>query len=148
MAFSGSGTLLAPGCPGRATWPGHFALSAIVAGIVAGACLFGSGAARAEERGEAVFKRNCSICHSLDSGKNRVGPSLAGVVGRPAGSAPQFHYSVANSASGIVWTEDKLDDYLADPQRMVPGTLMVFPGLKNSDDRQALIKFLAENSAD
>jgi len=117
-------------------------------GIVAGACLFGVGAAKAEERGEAVYKRNCSICHSLDPGKNRVGPSLAGVVGRPAGSAPQFHYSAANSASGIVWTEEKLDDYLADPQRMVPGTLMVFPGLKNSDDRQALIKFLAENSAD
>ncbi len=116
--------------------------------IVAGACLTGMVAARAEDRGEAVFKRNCSICHSLDPGKHRVGPSLAGVVGRPAGSAPRFHYSSANSESGIVWTEDKLDGYLADPQSMVPGTAMMFPGLKNPDDRQALIKFLIENSTE
>lgn len=140
MTFTVCGPSPSLGRPAR--WPGRFAFSV----IVAGACMFGQAAARAEEPGEAVFKRNCSICHSLDPGKNRVGPSLAGVVGRPAGSVPQFHYSSANSASGIVWTEDKLDDYLADPQRMVPGTSMIFPGLKNPDDRQALIKFLAENS--
>ncbi len=138
------GTPSMPGYSVRATRPGRFAMSA----VVAGAFVFGIAAARAEERGEAVFKRNCSICHSLDHGKNRVGPSLAGVVGRPAGSAPGFHYSSANAGSGITWTEDKLDDYLADPQRVVPGTLMVFPGLKDPDDRQALIKFLAEKSED
>ncbi len=140
MAF---GTPLMPGYPGRATRARRFALSA----VVAGAFVYGIAAAQAGERGEAVFKRNCSICHSLDPGKNRVGPSLAGVVGRPAGSAFGFHYSSANAGSGIIWTEDKLDDYLADPQRMVPGTLMVFPGLKNPDDRQALIKFLEEDAA-
>lgn len=133
-----------PGWRVRAVWPDRIVLPA----IVAGACLFGPVAARAEERGEAVFKRNCSICHSLDPGKNRVGPSLAGVVGRPAGSAPQYHYSAANSASGIVWTEDKLEEYLADPQRMVPGTAMMFPGLKNPDDRRALVKFLADDPAE
>jgi cytochrome c2 len=114
--------------------------------FVAGACLLGMAAARAEGRGEAVFKRNCSICHSLDPGKNRVGPSLAGVVDRPAGSAPNFHYSSANADSRIVWTKDKLDGYLADPQGMVPGTLMLFPGLKSADDRQAVIEFLTENA--
>ena len=117
----------------------------VLPGIVAGACLFGVAAARAEEHGEAVYKRYCTMCHSLDPGRNKVGPSLAGVVGRPAGSAPRYPYSAANSASGIIWTEDKLDDYLADPQRMVPGTAMMFPGLKNPGDRQALIRFLAEN---
>lgn len=116
--------------------------------IVAGACLLGNLNARAEEQGEAVFKRRCSMCHSLDPGRNKVGPSLAGVVGRPAGSAPRYPYSSANSASGIIWTEDKLDEYLADPQRMVPGTAMMFPGLRSPDDRQALIKFLAENAAE
>lgn len=140
MTFTVCG--LSPGSGRPAKWPGRLTLSV----IVGGACLFGQTAARAEEPGEAVFRRNCSICHSLELGKNRVGPSLASVVGRPAGTAPRFHYSAANSGSGIVWTEDKLDDYLADPQRVVPGTSMVFPGLKSRDDRQALIKFLAENS--
>ncbi|MDQ2802491.1 MAG: cytochrome c family protein [Pseudomonadota bacterium] len=95
--------------------------------------------------GEAVFKRNCAICHSLDPGKNRVGPSLAGVVGRHAGTVDDFSYSSANKTSGIVWTKAKLDEYLTDPQKMVPGTLMVFPGLKNPNDRRAIIDFLAEN---
>jgi len=127
-----------------AAWLGRLVMCA----MAAGACLLGTADARAEGGGEAVFKRNCSICHSLDPGKNRVGPSLAGVVGRPASSAPNFHYSPANAGSGIVWTKGKLDEYLADPQRMVPGTSMLFPGLKNPDDRQALIEFLAENSED
>ena len=133
-----------PGWRVRAGWPARCVLPA----IVAGACLFGTATARAEERGEAVFKRSCAMCHSLDPGRNKVGPSLAGIVGRPAGSAPRYPYSGANLASGIVWTEDKLDDYLADPQRMVPGTAMMFPGVRSPDDRQALIKFLAENSAE
>ena len=116
--------------------------------VVAGACLLGISAARAQGRGEAVFKRNCSICHSLDPGKNKVGPSLAGVVGRRAGAVPDFNYSSANTASGIVWTKEKLDEYLTDPQKMVPSTLMLFPGLKNPDDRQAVIAYLAENPDD
>ncbi len=116
--------------------------------LAASLFLLGLPAARAQDRGEAVFRRNCAICHSLDPGKNKVGPSLAGVVGRHAGSVPDFGYSPANKASGIVWTKDKLDEYLTNPQKMVPGTLMLFPGLANRDDRQALIAFLAENGDD
>ena len=116
--------------------------------LAAAACLLSAAAARAGDRGEAVFKRNCALCHSVESGKNKVGPSLAGVVGRPAGSAPDFSYSSANKASGIVWTKAKLDEYLADPQKVVPGTLMLFPGLKNPEDRQAVIAYLADNPDD
>jgi cytochrome c2 len=108
--------------------------------------LAGATAGQADDHGEEVFKRNCAMCHSVEPGKNRVGPSLAGVVGRRAGSVPGFSYSSANSHSGIVWTKEALDQYLTDPQKMVPGTLMIFPGLKNPDDRRAVIDYLAENS--
>lgn len=113
--------------------------------LIASLLLLGLPLAQAQDRGEAVFNRYCSVCHSLDPGKNKIGPSLAGVVGRRAGSVPDFSYSSANKGSGIVWTKEKLDEYLTDPQKMVPGTLMVFPGVKNPDERQALIAYLAEN---
>ena len=124
----------------RRRWP--------VRAFAVAACLLSVAAARADDRGEAVFKRSCALCHSVEPGKNKVGPSLAGVVGRPAGSAPDFSYSSANKASGIVWTKAKLDEYLADPQKVVPGTLMLFPGLKKPEDRQAVIAYLADNPDD
>jgi cytochrome c2 len=104
--------------------------------------------AHADPSGEAVFKRNCVICHSTEPDHNKVGPSLAGVVGRHSGEVPKFNYSSANKNSGIVWTQEKLDAYLADPQGVVPGTTMLFPGVKNDADRHALIEFLATLSAD
>jgi len=100
--------------------------------------------AQAAGSGEAVFKRNCAICHSTEPGHNKVGPSLGGVVGRPAGSVADFSYSTANRTSGIVWTREELDAYLANPQAVVPGTLMAFPGLKAEPDRKALIDYLAD----
>ena len=116
-------------------------------GIAVGVCclfgLFAASTALAIEEGEPIFKRACAMCHSLDPGRNRVGPSLADVVDRPAGSVPGFNYSSANSQSNVVWTKDNLNDYLADPQKVLPGTLMTFPGLKNPDDRKAVIDFLA-----
>lgn len=100
------------------------------------------------ESGQAEFRRYCAICHSSEPGHNKVGPSLAGVVGRRAGSVPDFTYSSANKTSGIVWTKEKLDIYLANPQGMVPGTAMMFPGIKNAEDRHALIDYLASLPAD
>lgn len=100
------------------------------------------------EGGQAEFRRYCTICHSSEPGHNKVGPSLAGVVGRRAGSVPDFTYSSANKNSGIVWTKEKLDAYLADPQAVVPGTAMMFPGIKNAADRHALIDYLASLPAD
>jgi cytochrome c len=98
----------------------------------------------AEEPGETLFKKNCAICHTLEEGKNKIGPSLAGVVGRKAGSVPGFAYSAANKNSGDTWDEMTLDTYLTDPRKFMPGTKMVFAGLKNSEDRKALIEYLKQ----
>jgi len=98
----------------------------------------------AEEPGETLFKKNCAICHTLEAGKNKIGPSLAGVVGRKAGSVPGFAYSAANKNSGDVWDAQTLDTYLADPRKFMPGTKMVFAGLKTPEDRKALIEYLKE----
>ena len=94
--------------------------------------------------GEAVFKKNCAICHTTEPGKNKIGPSLAGVVGRKAGSAPGFSYTDANKNSGITWSEAELDKYLTDPKAVVPGTKMLFAGLKNPDDRKNVIAYLKQ----
>ena len=96
----------------------------------------------AEEPGETLFKKNCAICHTLEAGKNKIGPSLAGVVGRKAGSVSGFTYSAANKNSGDIWDAQTLDTYVADPRKFMPGTKMVFAGLKNPDDREALIEYL------
>jgi cytochrome c len=104
--------------------------------------LFATSDALATPDGEQVFRHSCSICHSVEANKNRVGPSLAGVVGRPASSIQDFSYSDANKHSGIVWTPEILDTYLVNPQAFMPGTRMSFPGLKDPDDRQAVIAFL------
>jgi cytochrome c2/CBS domain-containing protein len=98
----------------------------------------------AEELGETLFKKNCAVCHTVDAGKNKIGPSLAGVVGRKAGSVPGFAYSAANKNSGDAWDEQTLDTYLTDPRKFMPGTKMVFAGLKNPEDRKALIEYLKE----
>ena len=101
-------------------------------------------AARAQDAGEVIFKRYCAICHTVDPGKNKIGPSLFGVVGRKSGSAPGYSYSDANKKSGITWTEEELDKYLADPRGVVPGTKMLFAGLKSEADRKAVIAFLKQ----
>ncbi len=105
--------------------------------ISTGACAEGPGA--------EVFKKNCAICHTLEAGKNKIGPSLADVVGRKAGSVAGFAYSAANKNSGDTWDEQTLDAYLTAPQKFMPGTKMVFAGLKNPADRQALIEYLKEH---
>ncbi len=96
--------------------------------------------------GRQVFKK-CQACHSMDPGKNLLGPSLAGIVGTKAGEVPNYTFSTAMKQSGITWTPEKLDAYLLDPQKVVPGNKMPFPGLKTEADRTDVIAFLAGSAA-
>jgi cytochrome c len=102
------------------------------------------GAARAQDAagGEHVFKSQCSLCHSPRPERNIIGPSLFSVVGRHSGMVPGFHYSTANRASGLVWDPATLDRYLSAPNKVVPGTLMTYPGLQDSHQRADLIAYL------
>lgn len=115
------------------------------AAILAAASLalgLGTSAARAAD-GEEVFNNSCAVCHSTDPGTNKLGPSLAGVVGRKSASEQGFSYSPAMAKENVTWDKATLDKYLADPQAMVPGTKMIFPGVKDEADRKALIDYLA-----
>ncbi|MBN8965363.1 MAG: c-type cytochrome, partial [Rhizobiales bacterium] len=85
--------------------------------------------------GRQVY-RKCQACHSLDAGKNGLGPTLAGVIGQKAGHVTTYSYSPAMKNSGLTWDVATLDRYLADPQKVVPGNKMPFPGLK-TDNEQA-----------
>ena len=93
--------------------------------------------------GAALFNANCAVCHSTEPGTNKLGPSLAGVLGRKSGSLGDYSYSPAMAKAGITWDRASLDRYLADPQAMVAGTRMVFLGVKSADDRKAIIDYLA-----
>lgn len=92
--------------------------------------------------GKAVFSQ-CAICHSNEKGVNRVGPSLFGVVGRQSHSEPGYTYSPAMMKHDVVWDADTLNVYLADPRKVVPGTKMIFPGIKNEAKRADVIAYLA-----
>jgi cytochrome c len=102
----------------------------------------GIGAARAAD-GADVFNNNCAVCHSTDPGTNKLGPSLAGIVGRKSGSLDDYSYSPAMAKLGVTWDKATLDKYISDPQGMVSGTKMIYPGVKDADDRKALIDYLA-----
>lgn len=91
--------------------------------------------------GETVFAQ-CRTCHLVDEGKNGVGPSLYGIVGRQAGSIEGFRYSDANANSGVTWTPEVMFEYLEAPREFMPGTRMAFPGLKNPQDRADVIAYL------
>jgi cytochrome c len=115
----------------------------------------GGGAALAADadNGEAIYNKRCKACHTIEAGKNKVGPSLFGVVGRQAGTVPKFKYSksyVSAGEGGLSWTEDKIVEYLADPKkfmRAVTGnkkarSKMVFK-LKKEDERQDVTAYIA-----
>jgi cytochrome c len=94
--------------------------------------------------GEKIFTR-CRACHSIEDGKNGVGPHLFGIVGRPVASVADYSYSDAmksHAEGGVVWDHDHLSVYLEKPKEEVPGTKMVFPGLPKPADRENLICYL------
>ncbi len=96
------------------------------------------------QRGKILFLR-CASCHEIaPSGIKRIGPSLKGVVGRKAGSLADFAYSPAMKATDFIWDDAMLDRWLEKPGAVVPGTAMAFAGLRNEDDRQAVIAYLRQ----
>lgn len=92
--------------------------------------------------GEAVFKKTCAVCHTTEAGKNKIGPSLHGVVGRHSASLTDFQYSDAMKKADKTWDAATLDTYLTNPRGLVPGTKMIFLGLKSEQDRQNVIAYL------
>ena len=112
--------------------------------LVAAAAVLAAGAARADgdaARGEKRFEE-CATCHSTERGVNNVGPSLFGVLGRKAGEIADFRYSPAMRTSGITWSAQTLDKFIADPQQEVPGNRMPFAGMPDAGDRADLIAYL------
>jgi cytochrome c len=93
------------------------------------------------KNGKAVFEK-CAACHSLEAGKNDIGPSLAGIFGRKAASLEDFRYSTAMKQSNVTWDERTLDAFIADPQAFIPGNRMPFDGLIDKQDRDDLLAYL------
>ncbi len=98
--------------------------------------------------GEKTFAV-CKACHQIgETAKNAVGPVLNGVIGRPAGSYPGFNYSDANKNSGLTWDEATFRDYIKDPRAKIPGTKMIYPGLKDEQKTSDLLAYLKQFDAD
>lgn len=124
----------------------------VLIGAALAAAITAFGATQACAAGNAAAGEKtamiCRACHQIGPGaQNSVGPVLNGVVGRKAGTYPGYDYSSANKKSGITWTPQELDKYLANPQKVVPGTKMIFPGLPSEQERQNVIAYLEQFNA-
>lgn len=96
-----------------------------------------------EARGERLFNQQCKACHTLDKGgASTVGPNLHGLFGRKAGSEGGYRSSDAMKTSGIVWDDATLAEYLKDPKGKVPGTKMVYIGLRQEQQQEDMVAFL------
>ncbi len=98
-------------------------------------------------KGKMLFKTRCSQCHTIEKdGANKIGPNLHGIIGRQTGQVEGFNYTEANKSKGITWSEETLDEYLTNPKKYIPGTKMVFAGLRKKAQRDDLIAYLASES--
>jgi cytochrome c len=100
------------------------------------------------ENGKKLFTK-CAPCHAIGPGaKNKVGPELNGILGRPAASVEGFAYSDALKKSGITWDDEKIHKWLENPKGLVPGTKMLFPGVKDQAERDDIIAYIESFKAD
>jgi len=95
------------------------------------------------EAGQILFNNACRTCHTVMEGDNRLGPNLHGIIGRKAGSLPNYGYSTAMKGGDVVWDEATLDRFIANPDQVVPGNNMKpYSGLSSAEDRAKIIAFL------
>jgi cytochrome c len=102
-------------------------------------------ASQGAEGGQQAFNNACRTCHMVREGDNRLGPNLHKIIGRKAGSLPDYAFSSAMKEAGFVWDEEKLDRFMANPDEVVPGNSMKpYGGLASGEDRKKIIAFLAQ----
>ena len=121
-------------------------LSALV--IITSSAAVPAALAQDAAAGKTSFNK-CLACHAIgEDAKNKVGPQLNGLNGRKSGTAPDYNYSDANKNSGITWSEAEFKDYIKDPKAKIPGTKMVFAGVKNEKEVNDLWAFLSQYDKD
>ncbi|MFH0298245.1 c-type cytochrome [Bradyrhizobium sp. 31Argb] len=104
-------------------------------------------AQRADVSGQQLFNNSCRTCHTTKEGDNRVGPHLHNIVGRKAGSLPNYRYSEAMQSADFVWDEDKLGRFIENPDALVPGNGMTpYTGVRSAEDKAKIIAFLKSSS--
>ncbi|MBF0437992.1 MAG: c-type cytochrome [Magnetococcales bacterium] len=115
--------------------------SLLIAGLgIVSLVAVNSASAADAAKGEAAFKKSCGACHSVKAGEKKIGPNLAGIAGRAAGTEAGFKYS--EGFTGVSWNAATLDKYLADPKASFPKTKMTFAGVKDAAERADIIAFL------